>query len=189
MNKLFRLICSIPIILIALYFIPFLGIVLILFRFYTHREKNVYILPIVVTIVGFLVYLPKAIFSLFDKLKINIDISFLNNIVSSNFYTTFMPYGKRLITIGIIFLIISFIYKNMILKLKNMAGTKAKDYIEKYEQEKREIKEKNDLKIREQREAIKNTHLVHCPNCGADNTIVGATGHCKFCRQELSYKE
>ena len=189
MNKLFRLLCSIPVILVALYFIPFLGVVLILFRYYTHKGKSVYLLPGVITIIGFIVCFPKLIFSLFDKLKINIDLSFLNNIVNSDIYVDFVSYGKRLITIGIVFLIISFIYKNLILKLTSMAGTKAKDYIEKYEQEKREIKEKNDLKIKEQREAIKNTHLVHCPNCGADNTIVGATGHCKYCRQELSYKE
>ena len=39
-NSLFKLLCSIPVILVFLYFIPFLGICLMLFRCYIYKGKK-----------------------------------------------------------------------------------------------------------------------------------------------------
>ena len=100
-----------------------------------------------------------------------------------------LNYSKLLITVGIIFLIISFIFRKAILRLISKLKSGVTEYIDKYEKEQRQIREKNDLIIKERREIVKNTHLVHCPNCGADNTIVGKVGKCKFCRNDISYKE
>ena len=39
-NKFFRLLCSLPIILVTLYFLPFLGVCLLLFRFYLYKGRT-----------------------------------------------------------------------------------------------------------------------------------------------------
>ena len=32
---------------------------------------------------------------------------------------------------------------------------------------------------------VQNSHVVSCPKCGADNTIVGDSGVCLYCRQPI----
>ena len=45
------------------------------------------------------------------------------------------------------------------------------------------------MKMQEKRERAKNTHVVYCPYCGADNMLTEKTGICKFCRRKIEYKE
>lgn len=187
MNKLFKLLCSLPVILIALYYIPFLGIVLMLFRYYVYNNNKYYSMPIYLIISAIVIILPKLINAAIKALKISLSLD-LDKIVESDIYINLLNYSKRLITVGVIFLILSFIFRKLILKLASKLKNGAKDYINKYEKEQREIREKNDLIVKERREIANNTHLVHCSNCGADNTIVGKTGKCKYCRSEISFK-
>ena len=64
-NRLFKLLCSIPVILVFLYFIPFLGICLMLFRCYIYigRKNNLYS---TLFICGILILLPKIIYNVFN---------------------------------------------------------------------------------------------------------------------------
>ena len=185
MNMIFKFLCSIPIILVTLYYIPFLGIILILFRYYVYSRKRYYSLPICLIVLGILITIPKLVKVLYNLLKINFNLSTINRIVESSIYIKLLSYSKLLITVGVILLILSIIFRNLIMKLL----TSLQNYIHKYEKEQREIREKNDLIVKERREIANNTHLVHCPNCGADNTIVGKTGKCKFCRKEIEFKK
>ena len=184
-NKFFKLLCSLPIILIILYFIPFLGICLILFRFYIYRNNKQYKTPILLLLCGLLLLIPKLLDSIMKFLKLNSDeIPYLNNIMNSDIYIKLLSYSKLLITIGIIFLILSFILKNVFNKVNTgirnyMAEDLKKDY---------EIRKENDLKMQEKREKAKNTHVVYCPYCGADNMLTEQTGICKFCRRKIEYK-
>ena len=52
-NKFFKLLCSLPVVLIVLYFIPFLGICLILFRYYVYRGNKYYKTPALLLVCGF----------------------------------------------------------------------------------------------------------------------------------------
>lgn len=184
-NKFFKLLCSLPIILIILYFIPFLGICLILFRFYIYRNNKQYKTPILLLLCGLLLLIPKLLDSIMKFLKLNSDeIPYLNNIMNSDIYIKLLSYSKLLITIGIIFLILSFILKNVFNKVNTgirnyMAEDLKKDY---------KIRKENDLKMQEKREKAKNTHVVYCPYCGADNMLTEQTGICKFCRRKIEYK-
>ena len=38
--------------------------------------------------------------------------------------------------------------------------------------------------MKEKREIAKNTHVIHCPYCGADNLFTEQIGTCKFCRRK-----
>lgn len=184
-NKFFKLLCSLPIILIILYFIPFLGICLILFRLYIYRYNKQYKTSILLLLCGLLLLIPKLLDSIMKVLKLNGDkIPYLNNIMASDIYIKLLSYSKLLITIGIIFLILSFILKNVFNKL----NTEIRNYMSDDLKKDYEIRKENDLKMQEKREKIKNTHVVYCPYCGADNMLTEQTGTCKFCRRKIEYK-
>lgn len=176
-NKLIKLLCSIPVILVVLYFLPFLGVCLIISRYIINKDQKYFSLPITLVIGGLILLIPKAL----DSLKIK-GIPYLSKVLSSDIYPKLITYSKRIITIGIIFLILSYIFKSVANKL----GEKLQNYIKKEEQTDYEIRQKNDLVMQEKREKAKNTHIVKCPHCGAKNTLTEPTGTCNHCRMPIS---
>ena len=180
-KEIFKLLTSIPLILIVLYFIPFLGVCLIIFRYFIYKEKY-YKLPITLIICGLVLIIP----NLFKYIKLNID--FINSLISSDIYINLITYSKRLITVGIIFLIVSYIVKMIYTKVSSKLSNEFKNYIQKEEQRNAEISAKNDLIMKEKREKAQNTHVVYCPYCGSDNMVIGNSGTCKYCRRRIEYK-
>lgn len=187
MNKFLKFFSSLPIILVFLYYLPFLGVCLIILRYfiYNNRTKrnatSIYLITI-----GVVVLIPYIINKILLLIKCNIsNLSYFNNIVNSNLYNiNFINYSKKLITIGIIFMIISAIMNSIFNKL----GRTVKDYISSEEKRNYEISQKNDLIIKEKQEKAKNTHYVKCPNCGSDNLVSDKFETCKFCRSKLVNK-
>lgn len=190
MNKFFKLLCSLPIILIVLYFIPFLGICLILFRYYVYSSKNIYCsISIYLLVCGLLILIPKVIHSVIKMFDIsNIEIPYLNTIINSDIYINLISYSKLLITVGVIFLILSVVFRNIFNKVSNKLNSSIRNYMEQDLQKDYEIRKENDLKMQEKREKAKNTHVVKCPYCGSDNMLTEQTGTCKFCRRKIEYK-
>ena len=179
---LLRLLGSIPIILIFLYFIPFLGICLILFRYFIcdYKKRNISFFLIMI---GFIILLPSGLNGIFKIIKFDsTTMPYFYDIISSELYSiNLIKYGKFLLTIGIIFLIITFTFNRLFVKVKNFIYS----YI--HEQEKRdaEISQKNDLIMKEKQEKAKNTRVVYCPYCGADNILISKNGTCKYCRRQI----
>lgn len=164
-NIIIKILCSIPVILFFLYYCLFIGILLIMLRYYVYyKRKDVSFLLI---IMGILLYIPLIL----SKFKIN--ISFLNN----NYYLELLKLAKRLIIVGIIFMIIYFVANKLKLSLIN--------YIKNEEENDNKIKAKNDLIMQEKREKAKNTRVVKCPYCGADNILSTNVGKCSYCRKQL----
>ena len=161
-NNLFiRLLCSIPVILIFLYFLPFLGICLILLRYYVYSYRSKIFLPILLICLGLLIVLPSGI----------IKLSSIFNF-------------KLLITVGVIFLVLFSLFSSIFNKLELFISS----YISDREKKDFEIRKENDMKMQEKREALKNTHVVHCPYCGADNMLTSNIGTCKYCRRRIEAK-
>lgn len=69
-NLLLKILSSLPIILITLYFIPFLGICLILFRYFIYINKKRISTPLILVGVGLLILIPKVIYYIFNIIKI-----------------------------------------------------------------------------------------------------------------------
>lgn len=188
-NNLFiRFLCSIPVILVLLYFIPFLGICLILFRYYVYRNKKIYLTSIYLLISGLIVLIPKLVNFILNRLNIK-NISYLNTFFASKFYKSLVPYSKLLITLGIISLILSVIFKNIYDKLKSKVNNTINSYVKESAKNDAIISEKNDLLMKEKREKALNTHVVKCPYCGSNNMLVQQTGICSYCRKPLEYKK
>ena len=85
MNKLFKLLCSLPLILITLFYIPFLGIILIIFRYYIYKNKKYYSLPVYLIVIGFLILLPKMLNIFLKIFKIKFNLINISELVSSDF--------------------------------------------------------------------------------------------------------
>lgn len=189
MKKVLSLLCSIPVILVALYFIPFLGIVLILFRLYFKKQDKIYMLPTFLIATALTIFIPKIIYLVVNALAIKVNIPFLDKIISSDLYEKLIKYGKLLIIVGVLYLILHYIFTNIFMKVKNKLNSSVNDFVERNEQRSYEIQKENDLKMRETQEKAKNTHFVSCPTCGKDNIIHGNIGTCTHCRGTLVYKE
>ena len=178
-----KIISSLPVILLALYFSRVLGVILILVRLSAHGEKKRDLTPIVLVIAGLVVLIPKGLDMLFDLIKFNTkNIPYFNDIVTSAVYTgDFMKYSKALIIIGIIFGIITYFLNKATKSVKELFKTGFDNYTDKqiaYERE-------NDLKIKEKQARAKTTQVVVCKKCGASNVITEKIGKCKYCRNTI----
>ena len=163
-NILIKILASIPVILIFLYFIPFIGVCLMIFRFFVYGNKKIST-SIWLFVIGIIILSPVLINKLLGLFSIeNFNIPYLNDFIQSNLYhDKWIGYSKLLISVGIIFLIISYIFQILFRKMSSKFNTAIRSYIEKEEQKDAEISQKNDLIMKEKRERAKNTHVVYCP--------------------------
>ena len=176
-NVLLKLLSSLPVIFIFLYFIPFLGICLLILRLFTNSKKKQ-----TINVLGILSFVPKFINSLFNLIKLN--VPYLNDLVSSDIYNKLFGYGKFVLTIGII----AYILNILVNKLFNKTGNYLKSYITNQEKKNYEISKQNDMEIKEKQLKAQNTHVVRCSKCGATNMITSSTGKCQYCRNDLEYQ-
>lgn len=187
-NILFKILSSLPVILIVLYYLPFLGICLILFRFFMNKNKK-YSTAISITVVGLAILLPKLIYSSLEIFKINMNIPYLNNIINSNFYNIeLINYSKFIISTGVILLVISYVLKQIFDKISNKLNDRIHNYITTTQKQNAEIARKNDMEIKIKQEKAKQTSYVECPNCGSDNLLSEKFGTCKYCRSTIENK-
>lgn len=189
-NLLFKILSSLPIILITLYFIPFLGVCLILLRYFMYDNKKRILTPIFIVGVGFLILIPKGLNLVLDVAKVDIStIPYLKDIINAELYNVdFINYSKRLISVGVIFLIISFVLKTIFDKVNSKFNSEIRNYIKEIQRRETKISSKNDMEIKIKQEKSKNTSYVKCPNCGSDNLLGEKYGTCKYCRGKLVNK-
>lgn len=180
-NRLLKIICSLPVIVIISYFIPFLGVCLIITHFFVYNNQKDYFMPLSLIGIGILILIPKIITMIIKK---GIKIPYLQTITNSEIYPELIKYSKFLISVGIIFLILASLFKNAVNKVTNFI----RSYFSNRDRIASEVSQKNDLEIKIKQEKAKNTNVVICSNCGADNILAEATGICKYCRSSLDNK-
>ena len=113
----------------------------------------------------------------------------MSNILSADLYNTdFINYSKFLITVGVIFFIISFVLNAIFNRVSSKLNSGIRNYISETQKRDAEISRKNDMEIKIKQEKAKNTSYVECPNCGSDNLLGEKYGTCKYCRSKLVNK-
>lgn len=189
-NKFIKFLCCLPIIFIFLYFLPFVGICLILLRAFVYRNKTKISTSIILIGVGIIIYIPKILDSILKLLKVDINkIPYLNDILTSDLYNkNFIEYSKYLITAGVILLIVSIIFKNIIRKVENKVDTTMQSYIKESVKQDAEISKQNDMEVKIKQQKAKVSSYVKCPYCGSDNILSDKFGTCKYCRRKLENK-
>ena len=185
-NIFLKLISSIPVILLSIYFVPFLGVCLIILRYFVYNNKKIFT-PSLLIILGLLLLIPRILNELFDIIDFDSSkILYFNNIVDFSIYNIkVVGYAKTLLIIGVIFLIITLFFNSLLCKLEKFIY----NYICISEEKNSDIREKNDLLMKEKRERAKNFRVVYCPKCGADNILTSNVGVCKYCRSKLEVKD
>lgn len=183
---LFKLLSNIVVILIMLYFTPFFGVCLIVLRCFMSDNRKRSLTPLYIMGVGLLILFPKVLYLVFDLVKLDLNkVPYINDILHSEVYNTeLLNYSKRLMCVGIIFLMISFILDNLSSRLNG----KIRDYICEAQRRQAEILKQNDMEIKIKQEKAKNTSYVKCPSCGADNLLGEKFGTCEYCRGKIENK-
>lgn len=178
---------SIPVILLLLYQIPFLGMICLLLRYFIYPKHKLKSIPYLFLILAILLLLPDMVDKLLHLLKIEITMN-LNwkEFTSSAIYQNqVIPYAKLLLGIGIIFLLfITFMFKCQSCLSQFLIG-----YLTTKERQDAEVSRQNDLLQKEKQERAKHTKVLYCPFCGADNLLTEANGVCLYCRRKLSQTE
>lgn len=181
-NLMLKILTSIPLILFLLYFIPFLGICLLIIRLCISRKSNITTCSILV-LVGIIAAVFKHIINILSKIIKNDKIIDFTNYFTDNTELTnnILKFGKLCITVGIIFIVLSIIFK----KILDKSVDSVKKYIEKEEEKSYKIQKENNLIMQEKREKAKYTRNIVCKHCGASNLVSEKTDKCKYCRQPL----
>lgn len=124
-NNFLKVLSSIPIILVFLYYIPFLGVCLLLLRLFIYYGKRKRQTPIILIIFGILILVPKLLNTLFSLIKFDSSvIPYFDNIVNSDLYSTnFIGFSKTLIIIGVLYLIINTIFSFLYSKINSKVST------------------------------------------------------------------
>lgn len=189
-NFFIKLLASLPVILIFLYYIPFLGICLILLRYFISNNSKRISTPIIIIGVGIMIVIPKIVDFIFKLVKFDVTkIPYFNDIMNSSLYNIeFIKYSKFLICVGVIFLIISFVLKTLFKRISNKLNSGIMSYINETQKRDYEIAKQNDMEIKLKQERAKHTSFVRCSYCGADNVLTDKIGTCKYCRRKMVNK-
>ena len=89
--------------------------------------------------------------------------------------------GGFLLILALIWLICSWRFEKIFQQIRNFG----RRYIKEELQQERTIKQENDLIMQEKREKAKQSRVVICPYCGADNLLSSKTGKCMYCRRKI----
>lgn len=181
-----NMLLNLPVILLVMFFSRLLGIVLLIAYLIVKRPKN-FTVSKVFLLVGVILFLPSLIQGVCQSLNINLSSIFpqVSEIIEMPIFMQISNYAKFLIVLGIICYILLFIWY----QVTSNSYSLFKNYIENQEKKSAEISMKNDLEMKEKREKAKNSRVVNCPYCGADNLIYNNVGTCKFCRKKITYQE
>ena len=185
-----KILCSAPVLLIILYFLPPLGIILLIARYFVYDSRHYYRAPIGLFIAAIIILIPHAIDLINDNFHLNIYIASISTISEQEIYPKLVDYTKSLIIISITFLVITYVLRYLSGKLSNIIGKVLSAYFSKQMENENKIAQENDLKLKEKAiEAKQKTpHVIKCPHCGKTNSIIGTVGKCKSCRSHIEYK-
>jgi len=222
-NNRSEMLCSWPIILVALYFFFPAGIYLIIKKSRLHRRntftigRNTFSSAICLFVVGAIFYLPKMMLALTNNFYKGIDTTDIEAIINSAFYSKALGYGNLIIMLGIIVLVLSFYQKHKAKQYQNYIGLIVNKGIEDLDEiskrmnlhkskvikdisvlmKRRYLPEHYDLDIeknriydiptekRKREEKERNSRIVQCPNCKANNLLVERIGKCEYCKSYI----
>ncbi len=202
-----KILCSLPVILIALYFIPFVGICLLMFRLiydvintpkYKRKNSTITYFSTNIFCFGLLLILPNLVYKILEYFKVKGEfLTYLNDFISKDIYIKLYSYGKKLLIIGLIAYIISILAKKLFSKtsstVEKTISDKIKDTYNKSiqnsaeEQSKKlDQEEKLNKKLEEYYKAKKeesNSNNRHCSFCGT--TVDKDSTNCPNCGARL----
>ena len=189
-NGLVKLICSLPVVLIVLYFLPVLGVIMVIARYFIYSERHFFRTPVVLMLAGLILLVPRGLQLATENFNLGFTIPHLSDILNFELYPKLADYGQFILIVGVVILIVSYLLKSFISGLSNNIRSMMSQYASTKQAEEVEIRKENDLKLREKEitSKQKTPHVVKCPHCGKTNAITGTVGKCRSCRSAIEYK-
>ena len=194
-NSFMKFLLSIPIILLVLYFLPILGVIMLIARYFIYGSRHYYRAPIVLLIVALILLIPHGLELAMANFGVELTIPYFKEFISLGIYPKIIEYAERIFIIGVVTLIVSAIIKTVGQKITAKLSSKLSGALSNYFNQKEQTR-REEIKLRttEAEERIENSkknipHTVKCPNCGKVNSITGTVGKCKSCRTPIQYKE
>ena len=190
MNKITKILCSVPVILILLYFLPPLGVLVFLARYLFYGNRHFFRAPICITLCAGIIALPYGLEQLLRLLHVEANIPYLYDILNWEHYQDLLSFARFSFIVAVIILIVT----SLLRKLIDTLSSKISQFIGQYYAERQQrddaITKENDLKLKEKAltSKQKTPHVVKCPHCGKTNSIIGTVGKCKSCRSAIEYK-
>ena len=190
-NYLLKALLSLPIILIVLYFLPVLGVIMLIARYFVYGSRHYYRSPILILIFSLILLIPRGLELAIINFKFDLSIPYLNDILNSEIYPKLVDYAQNIFIISVVFLIVSAIIKAISSKLSGNISRVLNEYFSAKQAAETKAFQENDLKLKEKaiESKQKTPHVVKCPTCGKTNSIIGTVGKCKSCRNPIEYKE
>ena len=194
-----KLICSIPVIIATLYFVPPIGVILTITRLFVFGSYRYYRVPTIILIIALLSLIPRA----YELLQNNFGeaiptIQPLIDFRNHQLFAKFTDYGRWTAIFGIIMLVISIIFGklfNAISTYFSKVSTAATKYQKDTENTKKLPRNGDEINERYKEEVTKNKsetdqntpHVAKCPSCGKVNHFIGTVGKCKACRNPIEW--
>lgn len=185
-----KLVCSLPILLVTLYFVPPLGVVLTIARYFIYGGYHYHRVPAVLLIIGAACLVPRF----YELLQNNIGESIpvfqpLIDFRTHQLYSKLTDFGRFVSIFSIIVLIASQLLKNVISKVSGMirmaSMTSGKNAGNNSQQNTRTMQKDGKPVDPSDQET---PHVVKCPSCGKANHIIGTVGTCKSCRNPIEWQ-
>ena len=185
-----KLICSLPVIIITLYFVAPLGVALTIARLFIYGSYRYYRVPFAILIVALLCLAPRG-YELLQQNFSNITPVFqpFIDFRAHPMFAKLTDFGRWTAIFSIIMLIASQIlskvanFVSQAIRMASMGNsTRATSGTE---QKRTPVMRKDGREADPSDQAT--PHVVKCPNCGKANHIIGTVGNCKACRSAIEW--
>ena len=188
-----KIICSLPVLLVTLYFVPPLGVVLTIARLFIYGSYRYYRVPAVILVVALLCLAPRG----YELLQQNFGESIPAFQPFIDFRTH--PLFAKLTDFGrwtAIFSVIMIIASLALAKVANLASqalrmARMASSASRTNAGSESSTRKTPVMQKDGREADPSDqstpHVVKCDNCGKANHIIGTVGTCKACRTAIEW--
>lgn len=181
-----KLICSLPVILITLYFVPPIGIILTIARLFIYGSYRYYRVPAAILVVALLCLVPRAYELLQQNFGVNIPfLQFLVDFRLHPLYQKLTDFGRWVAIFSLIMFVVSLILGKVAtavsgaLRMARMASSERSTNTNKPG-----LTPDNPAKHQTDQTT---PHVVKCLNCGKANHITGTVGTCKACRSAIEW--
>jgi len=188
-----KLICSLPVLLITLYFVPPLGVILTIARLFIYGSYRYYRVPAAILAVALLCLAPRGYELLQQNFGETIPIfQPLIDFRAHSLFAKLTDFGRWTAVFSIIMIIASLALgkvANLVsqaLRMANMAGSASRANAgSDNTTRKTPIMQKDGAKVDPSDQST--PHVVKCDNCGKANHIIGTVGTCKACRTAIEW--
>lgn len=187
--KITKILFSIPVILLLLFFLPPLGVIVLLARYVVFGNRHFYRAPISIIAVSAILALPFGLNWLLETTHANIAIPYLSEILNWEYYPKLLDFAKFSFIVAIVVLVASILLRNLINTISSKISQFISGYYSDMQCRDEAIAKENDYKLKAKaiESKQKTPHVVKCPHCGKTNPITGTVGKCSSCRSAIEY--